>query len=70
MKMHTEIDQSKLRNWLGDLKRTLLLTEKAGKEPEDYAEQIKKHGQAANDTMDDLPRIRSTFSDKFADVDY
>lgn len=60
-KLSSECDQSKLKNWFNDLKKTLSLTENAVLEPTEYTEDIKKYGQLANEIMDDLPRIRSKF---------
>ena len=46
-------------HWLNELKRTLKLTEMASEAPEEYSQEIRRHGEAANEIMDELPRIRS-----------
>ncbi len=59
LKISNEAGSSKLGVWLADLKRTLSLTEKAATAPVEYAEQIRKYGETANEIMDELPRIKS-----------
>lgn len=43
-KISSELDQSKLKDWLIDLKKTLAVTERAARDPSEFAAQIKQYG--------------------------